>query len=104
MEDIVITNEEFGPLFKYINNEEIININYNGSVCLRDKRDKMQKINDPDVTDTWIKDFYNMLIKKYKMDCNIPFLQVFSKNLRIYCVSDLITAENRGCFVSIRKL
>lgn len=41
MEDIVITNEEFGPLFKYINNEEIININYNGSVCLRDKRDKM---------------------------------------------------------------
>lgn len=106
VENIEITDEEFGPILKYIRDDTYVNINYtNNTLYLRDKENNLYKINDSEAINSWAKKFFNMICEKTNrhIDFYDPYIYVWANNdnLKITCTS--VPMTNLDCVITIRK-
>lgn len=99
----VLTEEKLRPINKYLCDETITDIDWNGSALwLRDVNNVKIKVTDnPDVTPEYINTFTQNIANSVSTEFNIdkPILEAETENLRITAVYETLAKTGRSLFI-----
>lgn len=103
--NIFADNEVFGPLKKYVEDEDItdIDFNYNQKVWLTNTKNERWYVNEPLLTEEWIRNFAIQIADHEQVEINplTPVVETETDELRISVVHDSIATN--GTSICIRK-
>lgn len=101
---LVLPDEEFGPILKYVLNDNITDINYNGDTLWIDDLNKGRyQVEDAEISLDWIVQFTQKISNLMNVQCNKsqPWIEAETDTLRISIIHEAVT--NTGYSLSIRK-
>ena len=103
--NIFSDNEVFGPLKKYVEDEAITDIDFNSNnkVWLTNTKNERWVVEEPELTDRWIKNFAIQIADHEKVEINplTPVVETETEQLRISVVHESIATN--GTSICIRK-
>ena len=102
--NLILADEEFGPILSLIKDDLITDINYNGKSLWVDHVKKGRyEVKDIEITEDWVTQFTQKLSNLMNLQCNRsqPYLEAETDELRISILHEAIT--NTGYSISIRK-
>lgn len=99
-----VTEDNFGPLWKFVNNNEITDVDYNGTdLWLTDINNKRTKVKNPDISPEFVEQFCQRIANIKSVDFNQknPVVEIETDNLRMSIVHD--SAAVSGKSICIRQ-
>lgn len=103
MRKLSLPDRTFGQLLKYINDDNITDINWSNGLWVNDLNRGRYKIEGFNLDTTFIQQFYTKISNLMNVQFNInnPLLEAETDSLRISILHDSVT--NTGISISIRK-
>lgn len=98
-----ITEENFGPFWKHVNNKNITDVDYNGTdLWLTDINNNREKVKD-DISEDFVEQFCQRIANIKSVDFNQknPIIEIETDNLRVSIVHD--SAAVSGKSICIRQ-
>lgn len=102
--DKVLVPDKFGAFYKYLQDDEITDVDYNGKdVWIKDVYNRRYKVDEPEITPRFVNDFCQRVadVASKSFNRNMPVLEAETKDYRITCVFDSVTVSGKA--VCIRK-
>lgn len=103
MRKLSLPDRAFGQLLKYINDDDITDINWSRNLWVNHLKKGRYKIENFVLDDAFIQQFYTRIsnLMNVQFNKNNPLLEAETENLRISILHDSVT--NTGISISIRK-
>lgn len=103
MRKLSLPDRAFGQLIKYINDDDITDINWSNGLWVNDLNKGRYKIEGFVLDETFIRQFYTKIsnLMNVQFNMNNPLLEAETDSLRISILHDSVT--NTGISISIRK-
>ena len=103
MRKLSLPDRAFGKLLKYVQDDNITDINWSQGLWVNDLNKGRYKIKDFMLEDQFIQQFYTRIsnLMNVQFNKNNPLLEAETDNLRISILHDSVT--NTGISISIRK-
>jgi len=103
MRKLSLPDRAFGQLLKYINDDDITDINWSRNLWVNHLKKGRYKIENFVLDDAFIHQFYTRIsnLMNVQFNKNNPLLEAETENLRISILHDSVT--NTGISISIRK-